>query len=90
MIDKEIVRIWKTYLDIDAVRLITVAPTVLKRTRMRAKYSALYGPDIFAEALIDAVKNIKSGMHTHPRYTHPCYTHPRYTHPRQLPYQSTI
>ena len=62
MIDKEIVRIWKTYLDIDAVRLITGAPTVLKRTRMRAKYSALYGPDIFAEALIDAVKNIKSGM----------------------------
>jgi hypothetical protein len=62
VIEKEIVRIWKTYLDLDAPRLVTVTDTVLKRTRLRAKYSALYGPDIFAEILLDVVKQFKQGV----------------------------
>ena len=53
MIDREINRIWRTYLDVQAPCQVTTADIVLERTKIRAKYFTLYGPDMFAEAMLE-------------------------------------
>ena len=51
-IDREINRIWRTYLDVQAPCQVTTTDAVLERTKIRAKYFTLYGPDMFAEATL--------------------------------------
>ena len=53
LIDREINRIWRTYLDVHAPCQVTASDCVLERTKIRAKYFTLYGPDMFAEAILE-------------------------------------
>ena len=62
LIDREIDRIWWTYLVDEAPRQVCVSQGILDRTRIRAKYFSLYGPDIFAEALLDPYRTMRADI----------------------------
>lgn len=62
LIDREIDRIWWTYLVDGGPRQVCVSQGILDRTRIRAKYYTLYGPDIFAEALLDPILTMRTDI----------------------------
>jgi hypothetical protein len=62
LIDREIDRIWWTYLVEEAPRQVCVSQGILDRTRIRAKYFTMYGPDIFAEALLDPYLTMRTDI----------------------------
>jgi hypothetical protein len=69
LIEIEVLRIWKEFIERNSPSEICLSPPVIERTAFRMKYLYMYGPDVFTEAIEEHVC-VTLELDTVPRFSH--------------------